>query len=68
MSNEVGKGDSPRPRLVSRNEYEIRYELAYGDVSDTQRAYLHEQLDKLVAHRKQMRKEEDEKNEQTGEG
>lgn len=28
--NEAGKGDSPRPRFVSDEEYQLRWMLAYG--------------------------------------
>jgi hypothetical protein len=46
-----GKTDDPRPRLVSQTEYELRYELAYGDVSLVRRKMLHKRLAELVAER-----------------
>lgn len=53
-SNGVGKGSTPRPRLVSQEEYELRYQLAYGDVSDERRLELHSKLDKLVRQRRRQ--------------
>jgi hypothetical protein len=53
-SNGCGKGDTPRPRLVSQEEYDVRYELAYGDVSDDRRRELHNKLDKLIRQRRRQ--------------
>jgi len=33
MSNNAGKGDSKRPRLISREEEDIRYALALGKIT-----------------------------------
>jgi hypothetical protein len=52
MTEESGKGDAPRPRLVSQEEYDVRYELAYGDVSVERRERLHEKLNSLIRRRR----------------
>lgn len=33
MSDEAGKGDTPRPILCSREEYGLRYDLATGKIT-----------------------------------
>ena len=29
--HEAGKGDSPRPRLISNQDYDLKWELAFGN-------------------------------------
>ncbi len=31
--SDCGKGDTPRPRLVSDEEYELRWQLAFGEIT-----------------------------------
>jgi hypothetical protein len=54
--SEAGKGDTPRPRQVSREEYDIRYELAFGKLSDEQAEKMKARLTRIrrQQHRRQQ--------------
>ena len=46
-----GKTDDPRPCLVSRDELDLRWELAFSDISDERRLEILDGIEVLVAER-----------------
>ena len=49
MNGEAGKGDSPRPRQVGREEYDLRWDYAMGKIDISE---FHKRLKEIHSDKK----------------